>query len=137
MNEPQNQRRAAVAEAGFTLVEIMVVIVIIGLLATIVARNVMSSADEAKIKTAEVSVKNIAGAIQQYYIFHGKLPDNLELLVSSEVKGGPYLDELNKDPWEHDFILRGETKNDYEVICLGPDGTENTEDDITSRKKKE
>lgn len=137
MNAKNQKARRPLAEAGFTLVEIMVVIVILGLLATMVAANVMSASDEARIKTAQTSVKAIADAVTMYYTNHGKLPESLETLTSDEVKGGPYLQEFGKDPWDNDFILRGDTKKDFEVICMGPDGSENTEDDISSRKKKD
>jgi general secretion pathway protein G len=137
MNAKNPKARRPLAQAGFTLVEIMVVIVILGLLATMVATNVMSASDEARIKTAQTSVKAIADAVVMYYTNNGKLPDSLEALTSDEVKGGPYLQELSKDPWENDFLLRGESKKDFEIICMGPDGSENTDDDITSRKKKD
>ena len=139
MNEPHTQDRthARPAEGGFTLVEIMVVIVILGLLATMVARNVMGASDEARTNIAATSVKTIAGAVEAYYTVNGKLPESLEELVNPDAKGGAQLKELTKDPWDHDFILRGENKRDFEIICMGPDGSEGTEDDISSRTKKE
>lgn len=139
MNAPNTKARthALLAEAGFTLVEIMVVIVILGLLATMVATNVMGQSDEARISVAQTSVKTIAGAVETYYLHNGKLPDSLEELVNTEAKGGAQLKELTKDPWDRDFILRGESKKDFEIICMGPDGSEGTEDDISSKTKKQ
>ncbi|MCA8953797.1 MAG: type II secretion system protein GspG [Planctomycetes bacterium] len=134
MNQPKTGRRA---QAGFTLVEIMVVIVILGLLATMVATNVIGASDEARIQTSRTSAKVIHDAITMFYTRNGKLPDSLEDLVSTEVKGGPFLERLENDAWDNEFILRGETRTDFEVISMGPDGQEGTEDDISSRKKDE
>lgn len=138
MNDPHIQDRIRPAQAGFTLVEIMVVIVILGLLATMVAQNVIGASDEARIRTTETSIKSLADSVKLYYTRNGKLPSSLEELVSKE-NGGPYVDsdEISKDAWGNAYILRGESKNDYEVLSMGPDGSENTDDDISSRKKKE
>jgi general secretion pathway protein G len=137
MNEQHSADRPRAAQAGFTLVEIMVVIVILGLLATMVAQNVIGASDEARAKTTETSLKSIHEAVTLYYTKVGKLPSSLEELTDNEAKGGALLMELNKDAWGNDFILRGDTKNDFEIISMGPDGSENTEDDLSSRKKKE
>ena len=136
MNAPNCRIRIRPFQAGFTLVEIMVVIVILGLLATMVASNVMGASDEARIKVAQASVRTISGAVEGYYLQNGKLPESLEELVNPEAKGGAQLKELTKDPWDRDFILRGESRKDFEVICVGPDGSEGTDDDISSRAKK-
>lgn len=126
------------AQAGFTLVEIMVVIVILGLLATLVVQNVVGASDEAKVTKAQTDVKVIAGAVKMYRVNKGKLPENLEVLAQKDDKGGGNLiDELPKDPWDRDYELReGNGPNDWEVVSLGPDGVQ-SEDDITSVAKKE
>jgi general secretion pathway protein G len=138
MNESPTTNRSRRHQAGFTLVEIMVVIVILGLLATMVAQSVIGASDEARIKTTETSIRGLADSVKRYYITNGKIPTELAELVSKD-NGGPYVDgeEIPKDAWGHDFVLRGENKNDYEIISWGPDGNEGTEDDLSSRKKKE
>lgn len=138
MNESPKPPHSRPQQAGFTLVEIMVVIVILGLLATMVAQSVMNASDTARIQTTETSIKGLADAVKSYYIKNGKIPTELAELVSKD-NGGPYVDgeEVPKDAWGNDFIMRGENKNDYEIISKGPDGNENTEDDLSSRKKKE
>jgi len=126
------------AEAGFTLVEIMVVIVILGLLATLVVQNVVGASDEARAQTAKTNCTNIAGAVRLYRAKKGTLPETLDALTAKDDKGNSYLEELPKDPWGHDFEIRtGDGPNDWEVISLGPDGAAGTEDDISNKTTKE
>ncbi len=127
------------AEAGFTLIEIMVVIVILGLLATLVLPNVIGAGDEARIRTAETNCKSIAGAVTMYRAKTGRLPQNLEELWTVEEGKAPYLSEdPGDDPWGNPYQLReGNGPNDWEVISYGPDGNDGTEDDISNKRKKE
>jgi general secretion pathway protein G len=135
---PSISRTESRAEAGFTLVEIMVVVVILGLLATLVVQNVMGASDTAREKKAQSDVSTIASAVSHYFVMHGKLPDSLEVLATKDERGRSELDNLPKDPWDHDYILRaGDRPNQFEVISMGPDGSENTEDDISNRPKKD
>lgn len=139
MNPKTLPARVRPAEAGFTLVEIMVVIVILGLLATLVVQNVAGASDEARQTKAQTDVKVIAGAVRQYYAKHGKLPESLAVLAERDEKGGGNLiEELPKDPWDNDYLLvEGNNRNDWEVVSAGMDGSPNTEDDISSKSKKE
>lgn len=126
------------AEAGFTLVEIMVVIVILGLLATLVARNVIGASDEARLTKAQTDVRLIADGVRSYRAKNGKLPESLEVIATKDERGRSELEELPKDPWGNDYILReGDRPGDWEVISWGPDGSEGTEDDISSKTKKD
>ncbi|MFM1873450.1 MAG: type secretion system protein GspG [Planctomycetota bacterium] len=135
--EPQ-QDRTRPAEAGFTLVEIMVVIVILGLLATLVARNVIGASDEARITKAQTDCATIAGGVTGYRAKHGRLPDSLEVLWTKDEKGRSELEEVGNDPWDNAYQLReGNGPNDWEIISFGPDGSEGTEDDISHRRKKD
>lgn len=136
IRHPAAQSRAA--QAGFTLVEIMVVIVILGLLATLVAKNVIGASDEARIQTTMANLKSVHECVQQYAVMNGKLPSSLDELCSEEAKTKPwYLEEVPKDAWGNPFQLRGESKKDFEITSNGPDAIENTDDDLSSRKKKE
>jgi general secretion pathway protein G len=137
MNPPISRTESR-AEAGFTLVEIMVVVVILGLLATLVVQNVMGASDTAREKKAQADVASIADAVRMYRVNHGKLPDSLDTLSQRDERGRSELETLPKDPWDHDYILRqGDRPNEFEVISMGPDGSENTEDDISSKPKKD
>jgi general secretion pathway protein G len=138
MTEPHPNRHPRPAEAGFTLVEIMVVIVILGLLATMVAKNVIGAGDEARVQTTMGSLRTVHDCVEMYASMTGKLPGSLEELQSEEVQSKPYyLREEPKDAWGNPLVLRGDSKRDFEVISFGIDGLENTEDDLSSRKKKE
>ncbi|MBL8728836.1 MAG: type II secretion system major pseudopilin GspG [Planctomycetes bacterium] len=126
------------AEAGFTLVEIMVVIVILGLLATLVAKNVIGASDEARLTKAQTDVRQIADGVRSYRAKNGKLPDSLEVLATKDDRGRSELEELPKDPWGNDYYLReGDRPMDWEVISWGPDGSEGTDDDVSSKAKKD
>lgn len=138
MNGQPQRARLRPAEAGFTLVEIMVVIVILGLLATLVARNVLSASDEARETKAQTDVRMIADAVRSYYSKKGRLPDSLDDLVNKDEKGRSELEELPNDPWDNPYqLVEGDTPRQFEVISWGPDGSEGTEDDISSRSKKD
>ena len=118
------------AARGFTLLEIMVVIAIIGLLATAVSIGVMSSLKKAKVHTAKIQLNTIAQALNQYYLDQNDYPSSLEDLT----KGSDALlkEKQLKDPWGEEFVYsptsRGEA--DFTLCSKGPDKREGTEDDI-------
>jgi general secretion pathway protein G len=137
MNLPISRTRVRPAEAGFTLVEIMVVVVILGLLATLVVQNVIGAGDTARETKAKADVRAIADAVKSYRVKNGKLPESLDALTTKDERGRCELEELPKDPWDHDYMLKDGERGEWEVISMGPDGSENTEDDISSRLKKD
>lgn len=116
----------------------MVVIVILGLLATMVARNVIGASDEARVTKAQADCATIAGGVSSYRAKNGKYPDSLEVLWTKDERGRSELEEVGNDPWDNPYTLReGDRPNDFEIISFGPDGSEGTEDDISNRKKKD
>lgn len=126
------------AEAGFTLVEIMVVVVILGLLVTMVARNVIGASDEARETKARADISMIAGAVRSFRAKSGKLPESLEALATKDERGRSELLELSKDPWGNEYQLReGDQRGEWEVVSWGPDGSDGTDDDISSAQKKD
>ena len=126
------------SESGFTLVEIMVVIVILGLLATLVARNVMGASDEARETTAKTNCTMIADSVRSYYSKNGMLPETLEELAEKDEKGRSELETLPEDPWGTPYeLLPGDTPRDFEVISCGPDKQPETEDDISNKTARE
>lgn len=125
-------------QAGFTLVEILVVIVIIGLLATIVGSNVVGSLLDSKEKIAKTQVMKLRDVVKEYFIRENRIPESLEILLEKNEKGRAYMEDMPKDPWQNDYILRpGEQAHEFEILCLGPDGDEGTEDDISSVTNKD
>jgi type II secretion system protein G len=89
---------ACATQRGFTLVEIMVVIVILGLLATLVVPNIMGASDEAKETKARTDCKLISGAVRMYYTRNSRLPETLEELATKDDRGRSELEEMPMDP---------------------------------------
>jgi general secretion pathway protein G len=138
MNAQPSRDRVRPAEAGFTLVEVMVVIVILGILATLVARNVVGASDEARETLARTNAKMIYDAVSSYRAKHGKMPEALATLAEKDDKGRSEIEELPQDPWGNDYMLvEGNTPREFDVVSPGPDGSQGTEDDISSKVKKE
>jgi len=116
------------ARAGFTLAELMVVIVIIGLLATLVVPNVVRKLFVANVTKAKADIVSIAGALDQYAIENGgRYPDSLEALVTPDANGFTFLDTetVPKDPWGNPYVYEPGAPGSghkYRVLSYGKDG---------------
>ncbi|MFQ5442191.1 MAG: type II secretion system major pseudopilin GspG [Thermodesulfobacteriota bacterium] len=125
------------AESGFTLIEIIVVVIIIGLLATLVAPRFFGKVEQSKIKTTYAQIELIGAALDMYRLDIGDYPttsEGIEALrtkPSSVEKGwdGPYLKkEVPVDAWGRPYIYTSPGKHgDYDLVSLGADGTEGGE----------
>jgi general secretion pathway protein G len=125
---------------GFTLTEIMLVVVIIGILAALVIPKIAGSSERARVTAAHADINGgIKSAIGQYEVDNGFYPRSLqELLVQpSNAKNwhGPYFDppKLPVDPWGNPYIYYYPGKHNpasYDLLSTGPDGREGTDDDI-------
>lgn len=127
---------------GFTLLEILIVVALIALIGTLVARNVFGGSDRAKVKLTQTQLTMLAGKIEQYELDVGTLPQSLEDLVRApggQAAGwlGPYAkaDEL-LDPWKTpiEFRVPG-TEAPFELMSLGADrrsGGDSVNRDISS-----
>jgi len=113
-------------QAGFSLLEIMVVLVIMGMLAAIVAPNFIERADEAKVDTTRAQINNIEQALKLYKLNEHQYPstsDGLNALLAGGKKGKKYLDRLPKDAWGHDFVyVYPGVHGDFDLLSYGGDG---------------
>jgi general secretion pathway protein G len=118
-------------QRGFTLIELMVVIVIIGLLVGLVVANPFAALFEAQEETARNQMKNIADAIQLYELQHRKIPASLqELTVKDERSGQAYMKEIPKDPWGNDYDYRPQDRRTFVIVSAGDNGVPDDDDDI-------
>ncbi|MCK6446989.1 MAG: type II secretion system major pseudopilin GspG [Planctomycetes bacterium] len=117
-----NVRRAR--RAGFSLAELMVVIVILGLLATLVVPNVVGYLFKANSEIVKVDIASLVDGIKQYQINNGgKLPDRLDVLIEPDPNGHRYIDAktMPKDPWKNEYQY--ETNgSEYRIYSYGKDG---------------
>jgi general secretion pathway protein G len=126
------------SQRGFTLTELMLVVVIIGILAALVIPRIAGNSDRARLIVAQADINGgIKTALGNYEVDNGSYPKSLQdLLVrpgNAQNWHGPYLDNLPKDPWLHPYIYYFPGKhnpNSYDLLSMGPDGKEGTEDDI-------
>jgi len=130
---PQRGRHPG-REGGFTLIEIMVVVVILGILAALVAPNVISRIDDAQINRAKQDIRAIESSLQLYRLDNFRYPttdQGLEALVNQPAdptirnwKQGGYLDKLPVDPWgtPYQYIYPGQSGvGEFDVFTLGAD----------------
>ena len=129
-------------EAGFTLIELMIVIVILGLLAAIVMPRIVGETDKARYGTARAQMRVLEDALKRYKLDHGVFPtteQGLEALVMAPTAGeipeqwplGGYLDrqEIPLDPWgqRYIYISPGANSPDFDLVSLAADGLEGGE----------
>ena len=128
--------------AGFTFIEIMVVVAILAILAALVVPRIMGRTDDAKRTAAKVQIRNIEGALQLYKLDNGVYPtteQGLKALIEKPTAGvipkkwkiGGYLQKLPEDPWQNPYKYLSPSQKrtpagiplgDYELMSLGTDG---------------
>ncbi len=125
---------------GFTLIEIMLVVIILGILAAMVVPKLTGRSDEARRSVAKTDIEsNLALAIDLYEVDIGEYPSSLDdlLRAPSQATGwkGPYLKKKPLDPWGRDYVYKfpgSHNQDGYDLSSNGKDGVEGGEDDITS-----
>ncbi|GAA5143359.1 type II secretion system major pseudopilin GspG [Thalassotalea piscium] len=138
MKRSRNNRK----QKGFTLLEIMVVIVILGILASMVVPNLMGSQDQAREQKAVIDIGALETALGMYRSQNYSYPtteQGLEALVTEtdieplprRFPEGGYIKRLPKDPWGNDYqLLNPGEHGKMDVFSMGPDGVSDTDDDI-------
>jgi general secretion pathway protein G len=125
---------ACLRQRGFTLVEVMVVVAILGILAALIVPKIIGRSDDARIVAARQDVATLVAALKLYRLDNQRYPttdQGLKALVEkpttdpipSNWKAGGYLDRLPKDPWGHAYqFLQPGVKSELDIYSLGADG---------------
>jgi general secretion pathway protein G len=130
----QGEDRQNVGQHGFTLVEMLVVITIIGLIMGLIGPRVLNYLSESKVKAAKIQLQSFGSALDLFYLDAGRFPSTAEGLTSLVQRtpgiaawNGPYLKGGNvpNDPWNNPYLYRapGE-RSPYEIVSYGSDGQE-------------
>jgi homoserine O-acetyltransferase len=101
--------------------------------------TVLVVVDEAERKRtkSQSDVRALADAVRMYRVQKGKLPESLDVLAARDERGRSEIEELPADPYGRAYVLKkGDRPNEFEVVCLGPDGKEGTADDVSSKTPK-
>lgn len=136
MNSREENVAVGAMRAGFTLIEILVAVAIIGILGTVATMSITSSLEKAKGTAAKEAVGNIKGAVMNYYLQNKKYPTDLHALIEAKGDEEPVLDGGEgalEDPWGTEYKLERNGKK-VVVISAGPDTEFGSDDDIRSDK---
>jgi len=115
-------------EAGFTLIEILVVVIIIGFIASMIAPNLMGRFERSKEEIAKAQIEMLSSSVMSFKLDMNRYPANLEELIQSKEPKwrGPYLSKntLPKDPWDRPYGYKAPGEHGaFDLYSLGPDGT--------------
>ena len=132
-------------KAGFTLIEIMIVVVIIGFIASLGGVMVVNQLKKAKKRIAQTAIDGpVSNALELYFTDNSNFPTTEQGLKALLTKpsgatnwDGPYLKKEQLDPWNNDYIYErpGKHGSDFDLSSVGPDGIAGNEDDIVSWQK--
>lgn len=137
----QSRRTRRAAQAGFTLVELLLVLVILALIAGLVLPSIIGQAEGAKARSAASQISRLSMAVESFYLDTGNTPQSLEDLVENPGGAagwnGPYVKkQLLKDPWGRDYQYESPGRHgDFDIMSYGADGQpggEGTDADVTS-----
>ncbi len=121
-----------IRQGGFTLVELLLVVAILGILATVAIMNVGGMSDEAREKATRTSIATIEQSARMFEIRTGKYPDSIDQLMQPMGDRPPLLDKKSmNDQWGNPFVFK-KTANFIEIRSAGKDGAMNTQDDLVN-----
>ena len=133
---PRSRRRNRAAQRGLTLIEILVVVTILGIIASIVGIQVAGQLEEAKVDTARVQLSEISKALDIYRVKLHRYPttaEGLNALVSPPSGKQPIMDQIPMDPWDADYIYVSPGQHNsskFDLQSKGPDAVADSPDDI-------
>lgn len=137
----KRQGKRPLRTQGFTLVELLLVLVILALIAGLVLPGIIGKAEGAKVRAASSQISRLSMSVESFYLDTGTTPDSLAELVNEpgDVTGwnGPYVkNSILKDPWGRDYQYRSPGQHgDFDIFSYGADGQQGGEGknaDITS-----
>lgn len=131
----KNRSAISGGSPGFTLVEMLVVLTIIGLIMGLIGPRVLNYLSESRVKAAKLQIEGFSSALDLFYVDTGRYPTASEGLAAlaerpngTEIWNGPYLKggHVPNDPWGHSYLYRYPVEHSppYEIVSLGSDGSE-------------
>jgi general secretion pathway protein G len=134
--------KRSLKRSAFSLIELLLVLVILGVLAAIVVPKFTSKGEQARITAAGNSIAQMGTALEMFEVENGRYPSNeegLQALITApssmqQTWNGPYLKNMMtvpNDPWNRPYVYRfpsNHSEKDYDLSSLGPDGTESGDD---------
>lgn len=134
----KKENRKTRFDSGFTLVELLLVVTILGVLATMAVMNFGGIGAEAKIKACQSDIATIQQAVMTYEVRYGKYPQSLADLTVDVGEQPALLDKgAIKDKWDNEYSFKLQGAGHFEIRSAGPDGAMNTADDLFNSKAKQ
>jgi len=117
---------------GFTLIELILVIVILGILSAMIVPKFVGVSQDARVSRAQSDIVVLGNALDRFEIYNGTYPKDLNALVSGKRR---FVDAVKPDPWDNPYVYLfpgRQNKDGFDLFSRGPDGAQGSEDDITN-----